>query len=156
MVYGLPRIYVGGHSPCKWMFDFCLQDLTSRALQPFTRFMCASVQGPLAFTNCFGWSQDVWAHAARPFQKFLRKGNKVREPASHFFLLNVASGFYWKRRWSRLLEVEDCTSFPGTVAALRGYTFIQRNGPNKVPRSLKAETSAGTICRLLAEFNSVK
>lgn len=152
MAYVLPRISVEGHGPCLWTFAFSLQDLTSWAHLPFLRFLGPCMQGPLAFTNCFDWSQGVWPHL---FRNFSEEGKKSQMPCFPFFSLKCSILLLLKKKAIRLLDVEG-TSCPGTFAAYKGYTFIQRNGSNKVLRSLKAETSAGTLCRLLAEFSIVK
>lgn len=61
---------------CERLLSVCRTYLTSWAHLPFTRFLGPCVQGPLAFTNCFDWSQGVWPHVALPFQKLLRRGEK--------------------------------------------------------------------------------
>ena len=90
-----------------------------------------------------------------PFSEISQKREKSQIPCFPLFSLKCSILLLPKKNVRRLLDVED-SSFPGTFAAYRGYTFIQRNGSNEFPRSLKAETSAGMICRLLAELSSVK
>lgn len=155
MAHGLPHVYVEGQGPCTWSFAFCLQDLTSWAHLPFARSLCACVQEPLSFTDCFGWSQDIREHVAFPFQKFLRERKKVSFPAFHIILLNVVSCFYWKSRWGSCLMCRTVV-FLVHLQPKKGVGLFKGNRSNKVPKSLEAETSAGTMSRLLAEFSSVK
>lgn len=112
--------------------------------------------GRLAFKNCIAQSQGIWVHVALSFQKFLRRGGeKFRLFTSHFFSLKSIILLLPKKKVRCLLEIEDSV-LPGTSSAYKAYMFIQRNESIIVPRSLKAETSAGLMSRLLTEFSNVK
>lgn len=152
MTYGLHRIYVEGHGPCMWMLALCLQDLTSQAHLPFARFLCACVLGPPAFTNGLVWSQHTRAHVALLLQNF---SEKRLVPTFFSFKYNILLLLYWGRRWGGCSRERTVVSLVH-VQPKKGVHLFKGNGSNKVPRSLKAETSAGTMSRLLAEFSSVK
>lgn len=82
-------------------------------------------------------------------------GKRFRLLASHLFSLKSIILLLPKKKMRCQLVVEDSV-LPGTSAAYKGHMFIQRNESLVVPRSLKAETAAGMMSRLLTEFSNVK
>lgn len=134
------------------MFALCLQDLTSPVHLPeISVYLCAGVFG-LYKLHCL-----VPGHTDACSTLFAeiswKKGKEFRLLASHFFSLKCIILLLPKKRC--LLDVENSV-LPGTSAAYRGYIFIQTNESIVIPRSQKAETSAGMMSRLPTEFSNVK